>query len=114
MKTQNRFLRLVLLTVLTLGLTSCSKDEVVPPVQIVDTDKDGIADADDNCPNQVGPVSNQGCPESTGGGDGQITENDGITEEDLETYKGDIGMVLNTRELAKKGYFRPIFLKPLI
>ena len=105
MKTQNRFLRLVLLTVLTLGLTSCSKDEVVPPVQIVDTDKDGIADADDNCPNQVGPVSNQGCPESTGGGDGQITENDGITEEDLETYKGDIGMVLNTRELAKKGYF---------
>ncbi len=105
MKTQNRFFRLVVLVILTIGLTSCSKDEVVPPVQVVDTDKDGIADPDDKCPSEAGPASNQGCPESTGGGDGQITENDGITEEDLETYKGDIGMVLNTRELAKKGYY---------
>ena len=105
MKTQNRFFRLVILVILTIGLTSCSKDEVVPPVQVVDTDKDGIADPDDKCPSEAGPASNQGCPENTDGGDGQITENDGITEEDLETYKGDIGMVLNTRELAKKGYY---------
>ncbi|RRQ49557.1 hypothetical protein DZC72_02845 [Maribacter algicola] len=105
MKTQNRFFRLVVLVILTIGLTSCSKDEVVPPVQVVDTDKDGIADPDDKCPSESGPASNQGCPESTDGGDGQITENDGITEEELETYKGDIGMVLNTRELAKKGYY---------
>ncbi|NHF61334.1 hypothetical protein FK220_018415 [Flavobacteriaceae bacterium TP-CH-4] len=104
MKTQNRFFRLVLLVILTIGLTSCSKDEVVPPVQVVDTDKDGITDSDDQCPSEAGPASNQGCPDNTGG-DGQITENDGITEEDLETYKGDIGMVLNTRELAKKGYY---------
>ncbi len=33
-----------------------------PPEQIVDTDKDGIADADDNCPSEAGPASNQGCP----------------------------------------------------
>lgn len=62
MKTQNRFFRLVLLVILTIGLTSCSKDEVVPPVQIVDTDKDGIADPDDKCPSEAGPASNQGCP----------------------------------------------------
>jgi len=104
MKTQNRFFRLVLLVILTIGLTSCSKDEVVPPVQVVDTDKDGIADPDDKCPSEAGLASNQGCPESADGGDGQITENEGITEEDLETYKGDVGMVLDTRELAKKGY----------
>ncbi len=104
MKTLNRFFRLVVLIVLTLGLTSCSKEEIEPPIQVIDTDKDGIADANDNCPSIAGPVSNQGCPANTDGGDGQITENEGITEEDLETYKGDIGMVLNTRELAKKGY----------
>ena len=102
MKTLNRYFRLVLVVVLTLGLTSCSKDEVLPPVQVIDTDKDGITDADDNCPSEAGPAINQGCPDFSG--DGQITENDGITEEDLETYKGDVGMVLDTRELAKKGY----------
>ena len=104
MKTLNKFFRLVLLIVLTLGLTSCSKEEMEPPIQVIDTDKDGIADANDNCPSVAGPASNQGCPANTDGGDGQITKNDGITEEDLETYKGDVGMVIDTRELAKKGY----------
>jgi outer membrane protein OmpA-like peptidoglycan-associated protein len=29
----------------------------------VDSDKDGVADPDDKCPNQAGPASNAGCPE---------------------------------------------------
>lgn len=102
MKTLKKIFKVVVLVVLTLGLTSCSKEQIEPPIQVIDTDKDGIADADDNCPSEAGPASNQGCPNTSG--DGQITENDGITEEDLETYKGDIGLVIDARELAKKGY----------
>jgi len=30
---------------------------------LIDTDGDGVVDADDDCPNEAGPVSNNGCPE---------------------------------------------------
>ena len=33
-----------------------------------------------------------------------INQEKGISEDNLETYQGDVGMVLDTRELAKKGY----------
>lgn len=34
-----------------------------PPAPEPDTDSDGILDKNDNCPNQAGPASNNGCPE---------------------------------------------------
>jgi len=37
-------------------------------------------------------------------GDGNIVSEDGISAGDLETYQGDIGIIINTRDLVKKGY----------
>lgn len=103
MKTQNRILTLVfLMLIISIGFASCSKDETPPPPeQIVDTDKDGIADTVDNCPNEVGPASNNGCPVKEVG---EIVETEGIETEDLETYQGAIGIVVDARPVAKKGY----------
>ena len=28
-----------------------------------DSDNDGVADPDDNCPNEIGTIKNNGCPE---------------------------------------------------
>lgn len=39
-----------------------------------------------------------------GAGTGQIVKKDGIGENDLVTYQGDIGMVLDARAIQKKGY----------
>lgn len=44
---------------------SCSKDESADPSGPIDTDQDGIIDANDDCPNASGPASNNGCPETT-------------------------------------------------
>ncbi|TNF42052.1 MAG: hypothetical protein EP311_06035, partial [Cytophagales bacterium] len=35
---------------------------------------------------------------------GTIQEGQGISESDLETYEGEVGLVLNLRELARKGW----------
>ena len=37
-------------------------------------------------------------------GDGQIEEVNGIAAEDLDNYGGDLGLLINTRALVKKGY----------
>ena len=37
-------------------------------------------------------------------GDGEVEEVNGISEDDLENYEGDLGLSINTRSLAKKGY----------
>lgn len=37
-------------------------------------------------------------------GDGQIEEVNGIAAEDLDNYGGDLGLLVNTRDLVKKGY----------
>ncbi|NBC57640.1 MAG: hypothetical protein GVY05_05065 [Bacteroidetes bacterium] len=37
-------------------------------------------------------------------GDGEVEEVNGISEEDLENYEGDLGLRINTRSLVKKGY----------
>ena len=81
---------------------SCSKDETnSDEPSVMDTDGDGIIDANDDCPTQMGLSSNQGCPESTG----QIVETDGqVTEDDFEKFDGELGMVINARNIAKKGY----------
>ena len=102
MKTQNRFYGLVLMMILAVSISSCSKEETAPPPdQIVDTDQDGIADSSDDCPNEAGPVSNSGCPLNEVG---EIVETEGIEKEDLETYQGAIGIVVDGRNIAKKGY----------
>ncbi len=44
---------------------ACSKDETSSPTDPIDTDGDGIVDTNDNCPNESGPASNSGCPETT-------------------------------------------------
>jgi hypothetical protein len=53
-----------------LGLKAYGSDEdfetdAAPPV--VDSDGDGVADAQDQCPNQAGPANNGGCPVASGG-----------------------------------------------
>ena len=35
---------------------------------------------------------------------GEIEEVSGITADELDTYKGDLGVIINTRDLVKKGY----------
>ncbi|NBC84200.1 MAG: hypothetical protein GVY19_12600, partial [Bacteroidetes bacterium] len=37
-------------------------------------------------------------------GDGEVEEVNGISGDDLENYEGDLGLLINTRSLAKKGY----------
>ncbi len=39
-----------------------------PPPVVIDTDGDGIQDADDRCPNVVGIIALQGCPDADGDG----------------------------------------------
>lgn len=65
MKTQNRFLMLVFLVlVLGIGFTSCGKDETMPLPDIEnDFDGDGIINEDDDCPNEKGTATNNGCPD---------------------------------------------------
>lgn len=37
-------------------------------------------------------------------GGGELTETNGIQAEDIETYQGDIGILISVRDLVKKGY----------
>lgn len=103
MKTHNwKVFSSALLAVCLLTLIiSCSKNEEPPRVEAIDTDSDGVVDANDDCPSQAGPATNQGCPETSG----EIVETDGqITEDDFEKFKGELGMVVNARNIAKRGY----------
>lgn len=52
--------------IILIFLISCSKSDDVPIIDIatIDTDKDGIVDIEDNCPNIPGLVSLNGCPEA--------------------------------------------------
>ena len=102
MKTQKLFLWATILSICCLSACiSCSTDEGTTETPIVDTDGDGITDSADDCPTQSGPSSNQGCPETMG----EIVETDGqVTEDDFEKFAGELGMVLNTRNIAKKGF----------
>jgi hypothetical protein len=35
---------------------------------------------------------------------GEIEEVNGISADELEAYEGDLGLIINTRDLVKKGY----------
>jgi TolB protein len=47
---------------------------------VTDSDNDGVPDEDDQCPEEAGPASNEGCPEEAPG----VTDsdNDGVPDED--------------------------------
>ncbi|MEX0275349.1 MAG: hypothetical protein AB3N16_13320 [Flavobacteriaceae bacterium] len=101
MKTRNKTLiLLMLLFMYGTGLTSCSKEET-QTITMVDTDGDGILDTVDKCPSQAAPGTADGCPVS---GNGTLEEGEGISENELEVYHGDIGLVIDARKVAKKGY----------
>lgn len=76
MKIHCRLLGIAFLILCAIGLDGCSKDESPQLEQDVDVDKVG-----------------------------EIVATEGITAESFDTYAGEIGFVLDTRELAKKGYF---------
>ncbi|NAY93158.1 hypothetical protein GTQ34_14680 [Muricauda sp. JGD-17] len=59
-KLWNRSMMVLLIVV----AISCSKDESPDTSGSVDTDQDGVVDANDNCPNETGPANNNGCPET--------------------------------------------------
>jgi len=103
MKTIKLFLWVPMLTICFLSACiACSKGEAnVDQPSAIDTDGDGIIDSIDDCPTQMGPSSNQGCPEITG----EIVETAGqVSEDDFEKFAGELGIVINTRNIAKKGY----------
>ncbi|WP_350290804.1 hypothetical protein [uncultured Croceitalea sp.] len=68
----------IFLTALVLTITSCSKDTVAPPV-------DEIIDGG-------------------GSGDGNIETGPGIDLEGVEKDNGELGLMINAREITKKGY----------
>jgi OmpA-OmpF porin, OOP family len=78
--------------VANLGKKTKKEQPVAPPVvvtppQPVDTDKDGIADADDACPTVAGKTSLKGCPDKDN--DGIADANDNCPEKfGTEKYKG--------------------------
>lgn len=65
MKKVNLFFSFIALFAILTMVPSCSDDDNGKNTQIVDTDGDGIPDADDQCPQQAGTAANKGCPEVT-------------------------------------------------
>ncbi len=58
-----------------------------------DGDKDGVADADDKCPEQSGPADNRGCPDADSDNDGVVDRLDKCPQapEDKDGYQDDDG-----------------------
>jgi hypothetical protein len=42
--------------------------------------------------------------DSSDSGDDTVEQNNGISEDELDNYEGDLGILINTRDLVKKGY----------
>jgi len=81
MKTNFKSVRRILsifLTALLLTSTSCSKDPVTPPIE------------------EIGEPINPG--------DGKIEQGEGIDIDEVENDNGSIGIMINTRAIARKGY----------
>jgi hypothetical protein len=70
MKRKNIWRISLLLMVFSLALVpiSCGSDDSDPTPEVVDTDGDGVADADDACPNEAGVAALGGCPDADGDG----------------------------------------------
>jgi len=68
MKTNRKaFWRILMLLVLVMSLSCSTDDSGTNSTDPIDTDSDGVIDANDDCPNQSGPASNNGCPETATG-----------------------------------------------
>ncbi len=65
MKTNFKLTSRFLMVLLCLVAIACSKDETTDPPEVADTDQDGVIDTNDDCPNEAGPASNNGCPTTT-------------------------------------------------
>ena len=63
MKTNFKVLKQFLFLFLLITAVACSSEDPDPPMVPTDSDGDGIVDSNDDCPNQAGPASNNGCPE---------------------------------------------------
>jgi len=64
MKKVNQFFSLIaIMGMVTFASCSSDDDSPITEEEIVDTDNDGVADADDTCPNEAGTADNNGCPE---------------------------------------------------
>ena len=48
---------------LLITAVACSSEESNPPTVPIDSDGDGVVDGNDDCPNEAGSSSNNGCPE---------------------------------------------------
>ncbi|WP_350292325.1 thiol-activated cytolysin family protein [uncultured Croceitalea sp.] len=66
MKTNFKLLNRIFVLLLLVIAIACSKDDPTTN-PVLDTDGDGIVDANDSCPNESGPASNNGCPEVASG-----------------------------------------------
>ncbi|MEO9510657.1 MAG: thiol-activated cytolysin family protein [Flavobacteriaceae bacterium] len=64
MKTTSKLLSRFFMLLLCILVVACSKDDSDGTTDPVDTDADGIIDANDDCPNEAGTASNNGCPEA--------------------------------------------------
>jgi hypothetical protein len=76
----------------TFGLVDGDDPDPPPPPPPVDTDGDGVPDSEDNCPNEDGPASNDGCPEPPPPppptGDGLIPSNAVLVRQDQHNGSG--------------------------
>lgn len=97
MKTSAKVLRRIIMLLLLVVAMACSKDETPTITDPVDTDADGIVDANDNCPNEVGPASNNGCPETLLNGLAEVVASgDAFPDFPANITSSDIGMPKDT------------------
>ncbi|GAB1856140.1 hypothetical protein MHTCC0001_09750 [Flavobacteriaceae bacterium MHTCC 0001] len=80
--------------ILALAFSGCTTQENEPSNDPVtqtpspeDKDGDGVNDTNDDCPNEVGPASNNGCPETNAGGNDD-NNNDGDGDNDNNNDDG--------------------------
>lgn len=62
MKKVNLLFTFIALLVITTIVSCSSDDNSTPTPVVVDSDSDGVLDADDQCPDVAGPTQNNGCP----------------------------------------------------
>ena len=74
---------LILIALMSLNAISCKsiKDAKKVEINIIDTDGDGVVDNDDQCPNDVGTIARNGCPDADADGDDVLDKYDNCVNE---------------------------------